>query len=185
VTARYRETRDARGAGGARGARAPVEKGGKPGAPEPQGDAPVALGRFAVIASRTNPDVVLRLLEGAVATLKRHGATEERIEVFQVPGAFELPLGARRAARSGRFDAVIALGAVIRGGTPHFEYICSETARGLMSVSLETDVPVLFGVLTTSTRQDALDRAGGKMGNKGAEAAIAAIEMASLAVGRP
>jgi 6,7-dimethyl-8-ribityllumazine synthase len=141
--------------------------------------------RFAVIASRTNGDVVLRLLEGAVHELRRHGATEDRIEVFQVPGAFELPLGALRAARTGRFNAMIALGAIIRGGTPHFDYICSETARGLMQVSLSTGLPVLFGVLTTDNLQDALDRAGGSEGNKGAEAALAAIEMAAFSLERP
>ena len=141
--------------------------------------------RFAVIASRTNGDIVLRLLEGAVQELRRYGATEEHIEVFQVPGAFELPLGALRAARTGRFNAMIALGAIIRGGTPHFEYICSETARGLMQVSLSTGLPVLFGVLTTDTLEDALDRAGGSEGNKGAEAALAAIEMAAFSLERP
>jgi len=170
VSARFRDARGGAGAGEAGSAHAaPSELAG-------------ASSRFAVVAARTNADVVLRLLEGAVETLKRHGATEERIEVFQVPGAFELPFGARAAARTGRFSAVIALGAIIRGGTPHFEYICAETARGIMSAGLETGVPILFGVLTTNNRDDALDRAGGSAGNKGSEAALAAIEMANLSM---
>ncbi len=145
---------------------------------------PDAAGRrFAVIASRTNGDVVDRLLAGALDCLASLGAADDAIEVFRVPGAFELPFASKRAAESGRFDAVVALGAVIRGGTPHFEFLCAETARGLASVALATDVPVLFGVLTTNTREEALDRAGGKAGNKGAEAALAAAEMAVLDFG--
>jgi 6,7-dimethyl-8-ribityllumazine synthase len=137
--------------------------------------------RIAVVASRTNGDVVERLLAGALETLRSRGAADEAIAVTRVPGAFELPLAAQWAAQSGRFDAVVALGAVIRGGTPHFEYICAEAARGLSAVALDTGVPVLFGVLTTNTREEALDRAGGSRGNKGSEAALAAIEMARLA----
>ncbi|MFN0151008.1 MAG: 6,7-dimethyl-8-ribityllumazine synthase [bacterium] len=172
MSAQFRDGRDpARSAGAGATVSAPSELAG-------------ANSRFAVVAARTNADVVLRLLEGCVETLKRHGATEDRIEVFQVPGAFELPFGARAAARTGRFQAVIALGAVIRGGTPHFEFICAETARGIMNVGLETGVPTLFGVLTTNNRDDALERAGGTSGNKGAEAALAAIEMANLSVGK-
>ena len=137
--------------------------------------------RFALVASRTNGDVVERLLAGALECLRSHGATDDGIEVVRVPGAFELPLAAKWTAESHRFDAIVALGAVIRGGTPHFEYICAEASRGLASVALATGVPVLFGVLTTDTREEALDRAGGASGNKGAEAALAAIEMARLA----
>ncbi len=137
--------------------------------------------RFALVASRTNADVVERLLAGALECLRGHGAADESVEVVRVPGAFEIPLAAKWAADARRFDAIVALGAVIRGGTPHFEYICAETARGVSSVALATGVPVLFGVLTTNTREEALERAGGARGNKGAEAALAAIEMARLA----
>lgn len=137
--------------------------------------------RVAIIAARTNGDVVERLLAGAIETLRERGLAEEAVQVIRVPGAFELPLAAKWQAESGRYDAIVALGAVIRGGTPHFEYICAEAARGLSAVSLATGLPVLFGVLTTNSREEALDRAGGAHGNKGAEAALAAIEMARLA----
>jgi 6,7-dimethyl-8-ribityllumazine synthase len=139
--------------------------------------------RFAIVASRTNGAVVERLLEGALACLAGRGVRRDAVAVARVPGAFELPLAAKRFAETGRYDAVIALGAVIRGGTPHFESICAETARGLASVALATDVPVLFGVLTTNTLEEALERAGGARGNKGTEAALAALEMAALDVG--
>jgi 6,7-dimethyl-8-ribityllumazine synthase len=147
------------------------------------GDArPDASGlRFALVASRTNGDVVERLLAGALECLRGHGAADESVEVVRVPGAFEIPLAAKWAADSRRYDAIVALGAVIRGGTPHFEYICAEAARGVSAVALATGIPVLFGVLTAHTREEALDRAGGARGNKGAEAALAAIEMARLA----
>jgi len=136
--------------------------------------------RVAVLAARFNADVVAALLEGALAALADAGIGEDRVAVFRVPGAFELPLAARRAARSGRFDAVIALGAVIRGETPHFEHVARECAHGLARVSLEQDLPVTFGVLTTDDRVQALARAGGDAGNKGAEAVAAALEMVTL-----
>ncbi len=134
----------------------------------------VAGARVAVVAARFNAEVVDALLAGAEQTLTRH---EVRTVVSRVPGAFELPFAARRLAASGRFEAVIALGAVIRGGTPHFDYVCAESARGLMQVGLETDLPVIFGVLTCDDQAQALARAGGTHGNKGHEAALAALEM--------
>ena len=132
--------------------------------------------RFVIIASRFNEFVTRRLVEGAVDTLRRHGARARDRHVTWVPGAFELPLAAQRAA-AGRVDAIICLGVIIRGGTSHFEYIASQTAAGIAQVSLMSRVPVLFGVLTTETLEQAMDRAGGKLGHKGREAALAAIEM--------
>jgi len=134
--------------------------------------------RFAIVVARYNHDVTERLLEGARRTLAALGA--EDVSEAWVPGAFELPLAAQRIARSGRADAVVCLGAVIRGDTPHFDYVAGECARGLMRVALDTDVPVVFGVLTTETRAQALDRAGGSAGHKGEEAAATAVEMVSL-----
>jgi 6,7-dimethyl-8-ribityllumazine synthase len=136
--------------------------------------------RFAIVAARFNDHVVKNLLRGAIETLRAHGATEERIEVFRVPGAFELPVAALALARARRCDAVIALGAVIRGETPHFDYVAGECAAGLGRVALDTGVPVAFGVLTTESLEQAMERAGGRSGNKGADAALAAIEMANL-----
>ena len=136
--------------------------------------------RFAVVVSRFNHLVSVRLLEGCTAELTRRGAASEDVHVAWVPGAYELPLAARALASSGRYDAVVTLGVVIRGGTPHFEYVCSEAARGCASVALATGVPVAFGVLTTDDLEQALERAGGPHGNKGAEAALCAIEMARL-----
>ncbi len=136
--------------------------------------------RVAVLVSRFNEIVGERLLEGALAALARRGARPRDVLVAKVPGAFELPLVARRLARSGRHDAILCLGAVVRGDTPHFEYVAGEASRGIARVSYETGVPVLFGVLTTETLQQALERAGGAHGNKGAEAAEGAIEMARL-----
>ena len=134
----------------------------------------VAGARVAVVAARFNAGVVDALLSGAEQTLARH---QVRANVFRVPGAFELPFAARRLAASGRYEAVIALGAVIRGGTPHFDYVCAESARGLMQAGLDADLPVVFGVLTCDDQAQALARAGGEEGNKGHEAALAALEM--------
>ena len=136
--------------------------------------------KFALVASRFNEFFVSRLLDGAIDCLVRHGASEEDLEIAWVPGSWELPLVARRFAEQGRHDAVIALGAVIRGATPHFDYVAGETAKGLAQVSLQTGVPVSFGVITTDTIEQAVERAGTKAGNKGADAAAAAIEMVSL-----
>lgn len=136
--------------------------------------------RFAVAVSRFNEVVTTRLLDGALAAFRRHGAEDEDVEVAWTPGAFELPLVAMRLARSGQFDAVVCLGAVIRGETAHFDYVAGECARGIQRVGLETGVPCIFGVLTTETMDQALDRAGGAHGNKGWEAATAAMEMAAL-----
>ncbi len=140
-----------------------------------------AKGRsFGIVVSRFNSFITDRLLSGAVDFLVRHGAASDGIDVFKVPGAFELPLAARRLARTGRYDAVVALGAVIRGATPHFEYVAAETTKGLAQVALEVDLPVAFGVLTTDTIEQAIERAGSKAGNKGAEAAASALEMVDL-----
>ena len=136
--------------------------------------------RFAFIAARFNDFVVEPLLRGALDALKRHGATEQQIEIVRVPGAFDIPIVARKLALSRRYDALIALGAVVRGETPHFDYVAGECASGLARIALETGVPVAFGVLTTDTMAQAVDRAGGKGGNKGADAALAAMEMANL-----
>ena len=136
--------------------------------------------RISLVVSRYNEFVTSRLLAGAVEVLTKAGAGEEGIEVAWVPGAFEIPLVARRLARSGRFDAVICLGAVIRGETPHFEYISREASRGIAQASLDSDLPVIFGVLTTDTVEQAMERAGAPERNRGAEAAHTAIEMASL-----
>lgn len=136
--------------------------------------------RFAVVAARFNDMVVDALVRGAVDVLKRHGATEKQIEIVRVPGAFDIPIVARKLALSRRYEALIALGAVVRGQTPHFDYVAGECASGLARIALESGVPIAFGVLTTDTMEQALDRAGGKAGNKGADAALAAIEMANL-----
>jgi len=135
--------------------------------------------KMAVVASRFNGFITDRLLEGAIDALRRHGVEEKDITVVKVPGSFELPLGVRKAAK-GKVDAVIALGALIRGGTPHFDYLCAEVTKGIAQVTLETGVPVAFGVLTTDTIEQAVERAGSKGGNKGFEAALSAIEMAKL-----
>lgn len=136
--------------------------------------------RFAFIAARFNDFVVEPLIRGALDALKRHGASEKQVEIVRVPGAFDIPLVARKLALSRRYDALIALGAVVRGETPHFDYVAGECASGLARIALESGVPVAFGVLTTETMQQAVDRAGGKAGNKGADAALAAVEMANL-----
>jgi 6,7-dimethyl-8-ribityllumazine synthase len=140
-----------------------------------------ALGRrFAIVASSFNEIVVGKLVEGALACFRAHGISEDDLLVAWVPGAFELPLVAKRVAQSWRYDAVICLGAVIRGETAHFEHVAGQAAWGIQQVSLETGVPVAFGVLTTETLEQALDRAGGKHGNKGWDAAMAAMQMASV-----
>src|SRR5512142_897842 len=132
--------------------------------------------RFGIVVSRFNSFVVESLLEGAIDTLRRHGADDKHIEIVRVPGAFEIPLAAQRMAKSKRYEAIIAIGAVIRGGTPHFDYVAGECVKGLAQVSLGFDVPVAFGVLTVDTIEQAIERAGTKAGNKGAEAAMSAIE---------
>jgi 6,7-dimethyl-8-ribityllumazine synthase len=137
--------------------------------------------RFGIVASRFNHFIVDRLVEGAVDALVRHGAPTESVTVIRVPGAWELPLIARRLAASKKVDAVIALGAVIRGATPHFDYVAGEAAGGLAAAARASDVPVVFGVLTTETIEQAIERAGTKAGNKGWDAAMTAIEMVGLA----
>ncbi len=136
--------------------------------------------RVALVAARFNDFIVEPLIRGALDALKRHGATEKQVEIVRVPGAFDLPLVVRKLALSRRYDALIALGAVVRGETPHFDYVAGECASGLARIALESGVPVAFGVLTTETMQQAVDRAGGKAGNKGADAALAAVEMANV-----
>lgn len=135
---------------------------------------------IAVVAARFNGFVVDRLLDGALATLRQQGVADEDITVVRVPGAFELALAVQEVVADEGYDAVVALGAVIRGETPHFDYVAAECARGLAQVSLESSVPVAFGVLTCDTAEQALERAGGKAGNKGADAALTALEMANL-----
>lgn len=133
-----------------------------------------------IIVSRFNSFISERLLEGAIDALVRHGANEQDIHVARVPGAFEIPLAAKKMAASGTYDAIIALGAVIRGSTPHFEYVSSEVTKGVAAISLESGIPVAFGVLTTDSIEQAVERAGTKAGNKGFEAAVTAIETANL-----
>jgi len=136
--------------------------------------------RFGIVMSRFNDLIGRRLLEGALDGLNRHGVREADVEVAMVPGAFEIPVAAKAMAASGRFDAVICVGAVIRGATPHFDYIAAEASKGIASVSLQTGVPVLFGVITADNIEQAIERAGTKAGNKGYDAAVAAIEMANV-----
>jgi 6,7-dimethyl-8-ribityllumazine synthase len=136
--------------------------------------------RFALVAARFNDFVVEPLLTGALDTLQRHGVGEGQIKIVRVPGAFDIPIVARKLALSGRYEALIALGAVIRGETPHFDYVAGECAAGIARIALESGVPIAFGVLTTDTVEQAVDRAGGKAGNKGADCALVAIEMAHV-----
>lgn len=136
--------------------------------------------RFGLVAARTNDLVVDRLLDGALDALRRHGAADEDLVVVRTPGAWEIPLALRDLARVGRFDALVALGAVLRGGTPHFDYVAGEVSKGIFQVSLEVDLPIALGVLTCDTLEQALERSGAKGGNKGFEAAMAAIESADL-----
>jgi len=145
-----------------------------------EGDLRVGKLRIALVASRFNAGVVDRLVQGAVDALVAHGADPASLELVRVPGAFDLPPVVRRIAQSGRFDAVVALGAVIRGETSHYDYVAGECAAGLARVADETGVPVAFGVLTTEDEEQALARAGGREGNKGADAALAAVELATL-----
>jgi 6,7-dimethyl-8-ribityllumazine synthase len=136
--------------------------------------------RFGIIAARFNEFITSKLLGGAMDALKRHGAMEENIELAWVPGAFEIPLVAQKMAASTKYDAVICLGTVIRGNTPHFDYVCAEVSKGVAHVSMATGIPVIFGVLTTETIEQAVERAGTKAGNKGFDSAVAAIEMVNL-----
>lgn len=145
-----------------------------------EGDLVVRGSRFGIVITRWNSFVVENLLEGALDTLKRHGADENDIEVVYVPGAFEIPLVVKKMAASKKYDAIITLGAVIRGGTPHFEYVAGECVKGMASAMMQHEVPVAFGVLTVDTIEQAIERAGTKAGNKGEEAALSAIEMVNL-----
>lgn len=145
-----------------------------------EGDFTACEGRFAIVATRFNRFIVDSLLEGALDTLRRHGVSENRITVIRVPGAYEIPLIVNRVARSGQYDAIIALGCVIRGETPHFDYVAGECARGIAQAAVAHDVPIGFGVLTTDTIEQAIERAGTKAGNKGAEATLTALETISL-----
>lgn len=136
--------------------------------------------KIGIVVARFNGLITTRLLDGAKDALKRHGVKEEDVSLAFVPGAFELPLVAKKMAMSQKYDAVITLGAVIRGATPHFDYVCNEAAKGIAQASYQSEVPVIFGVLTTETIEQAIERAGTKAGNKGWEAATSAIEMANL-----
>jgi len=136
--------------------------------------------RFGIIVSRFNDFITSKLVEGAMDALMRHGAKEDQISLAKVPGAFEIPLTAKKLAGSGKYDAVICLGAVIRGSTPHFEYVAAEVSKGIATVALETNIPVTFGVLTTDNLEQAIERAGSKAGNKGWDAAMAAMELVNL-----
>ena len=135
---------------------------------------------FAIVISRFNDFITSRLLDGAMDALKRHGAVEENIYIFRVPGAFEIPLVARKLARTPAYSAIICLGAVIRGATPHFDYVASEVSKGIASASMKSGIPIVFGVLTTDSIEQAIERAGTKSGNKGFDSAITAIEMVNL-----
>jgi len=136
--------------------------------------------KFGIIVGRFNEFIGGKLLDGALDALKRHDAKEDEIEIAWAPGSFEIPLVAQKMAKTGRFDAIICLGAVIRGATPHFDYVSAEVSKGIASVGLETGIPVIFGVLTTDSIEQAIERAGTKAGNKGFESAMAAIEMVNL-----
>ncbi|HHW10521.1 MAG TPA: 6,7-dimethyl-8-ribityllumazine synthase [Firmicutes bacterium] len=136
--------------------------------------------RFGIVVGRFNEFITTRLLGGALDCLERHGADTQAVDIAWVPGAFEIPLIAKKMATSGRYDAVICLGAVIRGATPHFEYVAAEASKGVAKVALDTDLPVIFGIITADTIEQAVERAGTKAGNKGWDAALAAIEMANL-----
>jgi 6,7-dimethyl-8-ribityllumazine synthase len=144
------------------------------------GDLVVHKQRFALIVSRFNEFISSRLLDSAIDTLERHGCEKKDITIIWVPGSWELPLTAKKAAMTGQFEAVICLGCVLRGDTPHFDYVASEAAKGIAHAGMETNLPVVFGVLTADTLDQAIQRAGAKSGNKGADAALTAIEMANL-----
>lgn len=137
-------------------------------------------GKFGIIVGRFNEFIGGKLLDGALDGLKRHGVSEENIEIVWVPGAYEIPLVSKRMAKTKNYDAILCLGAVIRGETPHFDYVSSEVSKGIANVSIDTEVPIIFGVLTTDTIQQAIERAGTKAGNKGFDAAVSAIEMTNL-----
>lgn len=136
--------------------------------------------KIGVVVGRFNDFIVSKLLGGAIDGLKRHGVAEEDIDVAWVPGAFELPLVAKKMAKNDEYDAIICLGAVIKGSTPHFDYVCAEASKGIASISLQLEKPIIFGVLTTNSIEQAIERAGTKSGNKGYDAAVCAIEMANL-----
>lgn len=136
--------------------------------------------KFGIVVGRFNEFIGSKLLEGTLDGLKRHGASEEDIDITWVPGAFEIPLVAKKMAKNSKYDAVICLGAIIKGATSHYDYVCSEVSKGIAHVSLESEKPVIFGVLTTNTIEQAIERAGTKAGNKGYECAVSAIEMANL-----
>lgn len=145
-----------------------------------EGDFKASTGKYALLVSRWNSFVVEHLKDGAIDTLRRHGISDDNIEVIYAPGAFEFPLAAQKLADAKRYDAIIALGAVIRGGTPHFDYVAGECTKGLAQVSLNAGLPITFGVLTVDSIEQAIERSGTKAGNKGAEAAGTALEMVSL-----
>lgn len=145
-----------------------------------EGDFTAAKGKYALIVSRWNSFVVEHLKDGALDTLRRHGISDQAITLYYAPGAFEFPITAQKIAAKGEHDAIIALGAVIRGGTPHFDYVAGECTKGLAQVSLQTGIPITFGVLTVDSIEQAIERSGTKAGNKGAEAAETALEMVSL-----
>lgn len=145
-----------------------------------EGNLTLSAGRFAIIAARFNDFVVERLVAGALDGLKRHGVAEDAIDLVRVPGSLEIPIAAQRLAASRKYAAVICLGAIIKGETDHYDHVCSSAASGIAQAALATGVPVIFGVLTCDSMEQAIDRAGGKAGNKGYDAAVAAIEMANL-----
>lgn len=145
-----------------------------------EGDFTGASGHYALVVGRWNSFVVEHLLEGAIDALRRHGVKDEQMTVVRAPGAFEIPLVCQRVAKQGGFDAIVALGAVIRGGTPHFDYVAGECTKGIAQVSLEHGIPISFGVLTVDSIEQAVERSGTKAGNKGAEAALSGLEMVSL-----
>ncbi len=145
-----------------------------------EGDLVVNNAKFGIALSRFNAFIGENLLNGAIDTLRRHGANEAEIDVVRIPGAFELPLVVQRMAATKKYDAIVALGAVIRGGTPHFDYVAGEAVKGISNVMLQYDVPVTFGILTVDTIEQAIERAGTKAGNKGADAALSAIEMINV-----
>ncbi|MDX2410857.1 MAG: 6,7-dimethyl-8-ribityllumazine synthase [Woeseiaceae bacterium] len=145
-----------------------------------EGDLTVRDARFVIVATRFNEFIVDSLLKGALRCLRKHGATDANIEIVRVPGAFEMPVVVDKLAASRKFDGIIALGAVIRGGTPHFDFVANENSKGLAQVCMEYDLPVAFGVLTVDTIEQAIERSGTKAGNKGTEAALSAIEMVNV-----
>lgn len=147
---------------------------------EINGDLTASGLKFGIIVARFNSFITERLLEGAMDCIKRHGGDESSLEIARVPGAFEIPLAAQKMAKSDKYDAIICLGAVIRGATTHYDYVCNEAVKGISQVSLSNEIPVMFGILTTDTIEQAVERAGTKAGNKGFDSALGAIEMANL-----